>query len=61
MKVLKYFTILILPLTLYFSLTNKGWPTFSTVIFVFGFVPFLEFFVKPNKKNFTRHPTKTKI
>ncbi|MFY9243444.1 MAG: alkane 1-monooxygenase [Polaribacter sp.] len=53
MKALKYFSILILPLVVYISFTSKGWLTHLPAIVFFGFVPFLEFFIKPNKENFS--------
>lgn len=53
MKALKYFSVLIIPIIVYFSFTSKGWHTFFPAIFIFGFVPLLEFFIKPNKENFT--------
>ena len=54
MKALKYFSILILPLVVYISFTNKGWLTHLPALVFFGLVPFLEFFIKPNKNNFTK-------
>jgi len=54
MKALKYFSILILPLVVYISFTSKGWLTHLPAFVFFGLVPFLEFFIKPNKENFTK-------
>lgn len=54
MKALKYFSILILPLVAYISFTNNGWLTHLPALVFFGLVPFLEFFIKPNKNNFTK-------
>ena len=54
MKALKYLSISILPLTVYFSFTNKGWVTFLPMITFFGLVPLLELFFSPNKENFTK-------
>ncbi len=54
MKALKYFSVLILPIVVWISFTNKGWMTHLPAIVFFGFVPFLEFFIKPNPKNFTK-------
>lgn len=54
MKALKYFSILILPLVVWVSFTNKGWMTHLPAIIFFGFVPLLEFFISPNKNNFTK-------
>jgi alkane 1-monooxygenase len=58
MKALKYFSILILPLVVYISFTNKGWLTHLPAFVFFGFVPFLEFFIKPNTKNFNKEEEK---
>lgn len=58
MKALKYFSILILPLVVYISFTNKGWLTHLPAFVFFGLVPFLEFFIKPNTKNFTKEEEK---
>ncbi len=54
MKALKYFSVLILPIVVWISFTHKGWMTHLPAIVFFGFVPFLEFFIKPNPKNFTK-------
>jgi len=53
MKALKYFSILILPIVVWISFTNKGWLTHLPAIIFFGFVPLLEFFIKPNTSNFS--------
>lgn len=53
MKALKYLTILILPIVVWVSFTNKGWLTHLPAIIFFGFVPLLEFFIKPNTSNFS--------
>ena len=58
MKALKYFSILILPIVVYISFTSKGWLTHLPAIVFFGLVPFLEFFIKPNKENFTKDEEK---
>ncbi len=58
MKALKYLSISILPLTVYFSFTNKGWVTFLPMITFFGLVPLLELFFNPNKENFTKEEEK---
>ncbi|MFK8059574.1 MAG: alkane 1-monooxygenase [Polaribacter sp.] len=58
MKIFKYFAIFSLPFVVYISFTNYGWWAYLPIIFVFGFVPFLEFFIKPNKKNFTKEEEK---
>lgn len=54
MKALKYFSILILPVLVYLSFTNYGWKTHLPAIVFFGIVPLLEFFIKPNKENFSK-------
>lgn len=58
MKALKYFSILILPIIVYISFISKGWLTHLPAIVFFGFVPLLEFFIKPNKQNFTKEEEK---
>lgn len=54
MRALKYFSILILPFVVWISFTSKGWMTHLPAIVFFGFVPLLEFFISPNKNNFTK-------
>jgi alkane 1-monooxygenase len=58
MKALKYFSILVLPLVVYISFTSKGWLTHLPALVFFGLVPFLEFFIKPNKDNFSKEQEK---
>ena len=58
MKALKYFSILILPIVVYISFTSKGWLTHLPAIVFFGFVPFLELFIPPNKENFDKDEEK---
>lgn len=58
MKALKYFSILIVPIVIYISFIGEGWLSFTAPIFFYGFVPFLEFFIKPNKVNFTKEEEK---
>jgi alkane 1-monooxygenase len=58
MKAVKYFSIVILPIVAYVSFTSKGWLTYLPAIVFFGFVPLLEFFIKPNKQNFTKDEEK---
>jgi len=58
MKAFKYFSILILPIVVYISFTNKGWLTCMPAIVFFGFVPLLEFFIQPNKENFSKEQEK---
>ncbi|MBA6155972.1 alkane 1-monooxygenase [Tenacibaculum sp. S7007] len=54
MKALKYLSISILPITVYFAFTGKGWITLLPIITFFGAVPLAELFFKPNKENFTK-------
>ena len=54
MKALKYFSVLILPLVVYISFNSRGWLTHLPSFIFFGLVPFLEFFIKPNLKNFNK-------
>ena len=58
MKALKYFSVLSLPIVVYISFTNYGWLTYLPIAFVFGFIPLLELFIKPNKNNFTKEEEK---
>ena len=58
MKALKYFTILILPIVVYISFTNKGWLTYLPALVFFGLVPLLEFFIKPKAYNFSKEEEK---
>ena len=54
MKALKYFSISILPITVFIAFTNYGWLTFLPLFTFFGLIPFLELFFNPNKENFTK-------
>lgn len=54
MKAFKYLSILILPVVVYFSFTEKGWLTHLPAIVFFGFVPMIELFIPPNKENFSK-------
>jgi alkane 1-monooxygenase len=54
MKAFKYFSILILPIVVWISFTSYGWLTHLPAIVFFGFVPLLEFFIKPNTTNFSK-------
>lgn len=58
MKALKYFSIFIVPVVIYISFSSDGWLTFTAPIVFYGLVPLLEFFIKPNKVNFTRDEEK---
>ena len=52
-KFLKYFLILTIPFLTYLSFTGTGIITYSPIIEAFFIIPFLEFFLKPNDKNFS--------
>ena len=54
MKALKYFSIFILPLTVFLAFTNRGWITVLPMITFFGLVPLAELLFKPDKENFTK-------
>ena len=58
MKPFKYLSVLILPIVVCISFLSKGWLTFLPAIVFFGLVPFLELFIKPNKKNFSKEAEK---
>lgn len=58
MKAFKYFSILTQPLVAYISFTSEGWLTHLPAIFSFRLVPSLEFFIKPNKQNFSKEEGK---
>ena len=58
MKALKYFSIFIVPVVIYISFSRDGWLTFTAPIVFYGLVPLLEFFIKPNKVNFTKDEEK---
>ena len=50
---LKYLSILSIPITAALALTlREGW-TFLPFIYVFGFIPFIELFLKPEERNLT--------
>ncbi len=54
MKSLKYLTVFLLPISVYFSFTMNGWYTYLPLILFFGFVPILEFLFKPTVNNFSK-------
>lgn len=58
MKALKYFSIFIVPIVIYISFSCEGWLTFTAPIVFYGLVPSLEFFIKPNKVNFSKDEEK---
>lgn len=45
-------------MVVYISFTSKGWLTYVPALVFFGLVPLLEFFIKPNKQNFTKDEEK---
>jgi len=51
MKRLKYLFVYTIPITVFFSFTRDGLWTFLPLIIFFGFVPFIELFVAPDKSN----------
>ncbi len=51
MNTLKYLFFLILPLTVCISFTSTGWLTFTPTIVIFGVLPLLEVFLKPDHNN----------
>ena len=59
MKAFKYLLVLTLPIVVYISFTNYGLLTYLPVLFVFGFIPFLELLIKPNKNNLSKEEEKT--
>ncbi|MGG8497301.1 alkane 1-monooxygenase [Tenacibaculum sp. TC6] len=54
MKALKFLSILILPITVYISFTQKGWLTFLPIFTFFIIVPLVEFLFSPDKMNFSK-------
>ncbi|MDN3641590.1 alkane 1-monooxygenase [Lutimonas halocynthiae] len=51
MKRLKYLFVFILPLGVYFSFNRHGLSTFGPVFFAFIFIPLIELFLRPDKRN----------
>ena len=51
MKRLKYLFVFILPLGVYFSFNRHGLSTFGPVIWAFFFIPLIELFLRPDKRN----------
>ena len=52
MRKLKYFSVYLLPLTVYVSFHGKGLSSFFPVLIFFVLVPLLELFLKPDRSNF---------
>lgn len=48
---LKYLSVLILPILSYYSFISEGMVTYLPIIFVFGFIPFLELFFNADSTN----------
>lgn len=51
MKALKYLAVLTLPLISLYSVHTYGWTTFLPLLYAFGFIPFIELFIKPDSSN----------
>ncbi|NND93596.1 MAG: alkane 1-monooxygenase [Flavobacteriales bacterium] len=51
MRKFKYLAVFALPLTTYYALTGYGWVSYLPLIVFFGFVPLLELFFPPDKRN----------
>lgn len=58
MKSLKFLTVFLLPISVYYSFNLQGWPTYLPLIFLFVVVPATEFFFKPTISNFSREKEK---
>lgn len=58
MKSLKFLTVLLLPISVYFSFTLNGWYPYLPLIVFFGLVPVLEFLFKPTIENYTKEQEK---
>ncbi len=58
MKSLKFLTVFLLPLCVYFSFTSKGWITYLPILFSFVLIPLIEFLFKPNATNFSKEQEK---
>ena len=54
MKSLKFLTVFLLPLCVYFSFTMNGWITFLPLLFSFAIIPLLEFLFEPTSDNFSK-------
>lgn len=50
-KVLKYLTVFLLPISAAISFTSSGVLAYSTVLFSFILIPFIELFIKPDASN----------
>jgi alkane 1-monooxygenase len=51
MKKLKYLSVLLLPIAVYFSFNASGWNTFFPLVLFFGILPFLELLLPVSDKN----------
>lgn len=54
MKRMKYFSVYLLPLTVYVSFNGEGVSSFFPVLIFFVLVPLLELFLKPDRSNFDK-------
>jgi len=54
MKALKYLTVLTLPIISLISIHQQGWLTFLPLLYAFGFIPFLELFMRPDTSNLSK-------
>ena len=51
MSLVRYSFFLVIPLSVFVSLYGNQWFSFTALLTAFGLLPFLELFLKPNKKN----------
>ncbi len=54
MKALKYLSVLTLPLCVGIAFTQHGWLTYLPIIYIFGVVPLVEIFFRPNHYNLSK-------
>ncbi len=58
MRSLKFLTVFLLPLCVYFSFTMRGWITYLPLLFSFVLIPLIEFLFKPTTGNFSKEQEK---
>ena len=58
MRSLKFLTVFLLPLCVYFSFTMNGWITYLPLLFSFILIPLVEFLFKPTTTNFSKEQEK---
>ena len=58
MRSLKFLTVFLLPLCVYFSFTMHGWITYLPLLFSFALIPLVEFLFKPTTSNFSKEQEK---